>query len=126
MLNPKYCAGMHCFFGAGAVLDDSFGYSYMRVLYSRKLLSTDRFLVIASDGVFEFLTNQMVAELIAQQSDDPQQSCKIISQQAYNLWLQYEVRTDDITIIIIKLQGNFHRSVATACLRSNAIFTRKL
>ena len=49
----------------------------------------------------------MVADLIAQHVDDPLQACKTIGSQAYDLWLQYEVRTDDISIIIIKLDGLF-------------------
>jgi hypothetical protein len=64
----------------------------------------DRYVVIASDGVFEFLTNQMVADMIAQRAD-PLEACRAIVAQAYELWLQYEVRTDDISIIAIYIQG---------------------
>lgn len=60
----------------------------------------DRFLVIASDGVFEFLTNQSVADMVAKYPD-PLEACKKVVQESYDLWLQYEVRTDDITIICI-------------------------
>ena len=35
----------------------------------REINSDDKYLIIASDGVFEFLTNQMVADLIAPHSD---------------------------------------------------------
>lgn len=59
-----------------------------------------RFLVIASDGVFEFLTNQSVADMVAKY-EDPLEACKKVVQESYDLWLQYEVRTDDITIICI-------------------------
>ena len=39
-------------------------------------------------------------------------ACKAVVAEAYRLWLQYEVRTDDITIIICKLsiQGSMHQS----------------
>jgi hypothetical protein len=60
--------------------------------------------VIASDGVFEFLTNQMVADMIAQRPD-PLDACRAVVAQSYELWLQYEVRTDDITIIAIYIQS---------------------
>lgn len=56
--------------------------------------------MIASDGVFEFLTNQSVADMVARY-DDPLDACKKVVQEAYDLWLQYEVRTDDITIICV-------------------------
>lgn len=61
-----------------------------------------RFIVIASDGVFEFLTNQSVADMVARY-EDPLDACKKVVQEAYDLWLQYEVRTDDITIICISI-----------------------
>lgn len=64
------------------------------------IICLDRFVVIASDGVFEFLTNQSVADMVARY-DDPLDACKKVVQEAYDLWLQYEVRTDDITIICI-------------------------
>lgn len=66
----------------------------------REINVNDRFVVIASDGVFEFLTNQMVADIVARFAD-PLEACKSIVNAAYNMWLQYEVRTDDITIIAI-------------------------
>lgn len=56
--------------------------------------------MIASDGVFEFLTNQSVADMVAKYPD-PLEACKEVVQESYDLWLQYEVRTDDITIICI-------------------------
>lgn len=71
----------------------------------RDLQPNDRYVVIASDGVFEFLTNQMVADMIAQRSD-PLEACRAIVAQSYELWLQYEVRTDDITVIAMYLEGN--------------------
>lgn len=66
----------------------------------RELEAGDKFIIIASDGVFEFLTNQMVADECAHHSD-PLVACKAVVAQAYHLWLQYEVRTDDITMIAI-------------------------
>ena len=71
---------------------------------NRDLGPEDLYVVIASDGVFEFLTNQMVAEIIASK-DDPLDACKAVVAQSYDLWLQYEVRTDDITIIVLEVEG---------------------
>ena len=69
---------------------------------NRDLEPDDKFVIIASDGVFEFLTNQMVADECALHSD-PLAACKAVVAQAYHLWLQYEVRTDDITMIALYL-----------------------
>lgn len=78
------------------------------VLYCRTITSKDKYVIIASDGVFEFLTNQMVADEIARHTD-PLVACQAVVSAAYNLWLQYEVRTDDITIIAIYID-EVHRS----------------
>ena len=69
-------------------------------MIERIIQPNDCFGVIASDGVFEFLTNQMVADLIFSNSDI-NKGCREVVEQAYELWLQYEVRTDDITIIAL-------------------------
>jgi len=83
-------------------------------ILDRELFESDRYIIIASDGVFEFLTNQMVADLAAMHKE-PLAACKAIVDSAYNLWLQYEVRTDDISVIILSLddfaaQGRMSRA----------------
>ncbi|OQR95323.1 cGMP-dependent protein kinase [Thraustotheca clavata] len=62
----------------------------------------DKFLVIASDGVFEFLTSQAVVNIVKLYKD-PLEACRAVVEEAYNRWLQFEVRTDDITCICIFL-----------------------
>ena len=37
--------------------------------------------------------------------DDPQEAAIAVVVEAYRLWLQYEVRTDDITIIVACVDG---------------------
>ncbi|XP_027357548.1 protein phosphatase 2C and cyclic nucleotide-binding/kinase domain-containing protein isoform X3 [Abrus precatorius] len=58
------------------------------------------FFVLASDGVFEFLSSQKVVEMVAK-FKDPRDACAAIVAESYRLWLQYETRTDDITVIIV-------------------------
>lgn len=70
----------------------------------------DKYIVLASDGVFEFLTNQMVADIIVRY-DDPLEACKQVVSTAYNMWLQYEVRTDDITIVCFFIDNMRRNSV---------------
>eukprot|EP00899_Mesostigma_viride_P026827 jgi/Mesvir1/7329/Mv19140-RA.2 len=57
------------------------------------------FFVLASDGVFEFLTSQLVVEMVARFSD-PFSACAHLVAESYRQWLQYETRTDDITVIV--------------------------
>ncbi len=68
--------------------------------------ATDRLVVLASDGVFEFLTNQQVIDLIAEYPGEPLTACRKVVSEAYQAWLQYEMRTDDITIIIIEVDAD--------------------
>ena len=51
----------------------------------------DQFVVLASDGVWEFLTNQAVADMISEFSD-PLDACRAVAAESYRLWLQYEQR----------------------------------
>jgi serine/threonine protein phosphatase PrpC/CRP-like cAMP-binding protein len=88
----------------GDVIAEELGVFAEPEVIRRRLQPSDRFVVVASDGVFEFLTNQSVADMIARYKD-PLEACKKVVQEAYDLWLQYEVRTDDITIIAMYLDG---------------------
>lgn len=60
------------------------------------IAANDKYIIIASDGVFEFLTNQMTADMISSH-DDLLSVCRAVVETSYGLWLQYEYRTDDIT-----------------------------
>ncbi|XP_037493053.1 protein phosphatase 2C and cyclic nucleotide-binding/kinase domain-containing protein isoform X3 [Jatropha curcas] len=62
------------------------------------------FFVLASDGVFEFLSSQSVVEMVAKYKD-PRDACAAIVAESYRLWLQYETRTDDITVIVVHIDG---------------------
>lgn len=70
----------------------------------KELNRDDQFIVIASDGVFEFLTSQNVVDMV-KEYNNPLDACRSVVEEAYNRWLQYEVRTDDITMICIFLKG---------------------
>lgn len=69
-------------------------------MLTREICPEDKILVLASDGVYEFLTNQSVIDICAK-FGDPLEACRAVVAEAYELWLQYELRTDDITIICI-------------------------
>eukprot|EP00595_Chromulina_sp_UTEXLB2642_P002121 CAMPEP_0196764854 /NCGR_PEP_ID=MMETSP1095-20130614/7024_1 /TAXON_ID=96789 ORGANISM="Chromulina nebulosa, Strain UTEXLB2642" /NCGR_SAMPLE_ID=MMETSP1095 /ASSEMBLY_ACC=CAM_ASM_000446 /LENGTH=898 /DNA_ID=CAMNT_0042121517 /DNA_START=677 /DNA_END=3370 /DNA_ORIENTATION=+ len=84
----------------GDMYAEELGVSAEPEIYVRDLNKNDRYIIIASDGVFEFLTNQMVMDM-TMRYNDPLEACKAIVNSAYNMWLQYEVRTDDISIIAI-------------------------
>ncbi|CAL5058821.1 unnamed protein product [Urochloa decumbens] len=68
------------------------------------LNSKNPFFVLASDGVFEFLSSQTVVDMISKYKD-PRDACAEIVAESYRLWLQYETCTDDITIIVVHING---------------------
>lgn len=71
-------------------------------LLTRELTSKDKVLVLATDGIFEFLTNQKVLDICTEHLD-PLDACKEILTVSYEEWLEYETRVDDMTIIVIYL-----------------------
>ena len=73
----------------------------------RTLSKNDRFLVLASDGVWEFMSNQDVVDLVASDEarGDPQRASVLLCVEAYRRWLLNETRTDDITAAILWFDG---------------------
>lgn len=80
-------------------------------MVTRAVTPHDRIIVLASDGVFEFLTNQSVIDICAKFSD-PLEACRAVVAESYELWLQYELRTDDITMICIFVDSVDTKSLA--------------
>lgn len=68
-----------------------------------QLQPNHKFFIIASDGVFEFLSSQIVAEMVAGYPDS-RDACSFIAGESYKMWLENENRTDDITIIIVHIK----------------------
>ncbi|CAD8179723.1 unnamed protein product [Paramecium pentaurelia] len=69
----------------------------------------DLFIVLGSDGIWEFLDNQTIAELVYPfyQKDDPQGACQKIIQEAVAAWKAHSQGIDDITAIVIFFQYEF-------------------
>lgn len=65
-----------------------------------ELTPKDKFAVIASDGVFEFITSQHVVDMINKHTNKVEAAKQVVAE-AYRLWLTYDDRTDDISIIIL-------------------------
>ena len=60
--------------------------------------------VVGSDGIFDFITNEDVAEIVDENSD-PADACRALVGMSYQRWSEHEERTDDITIVV----GNIRR-----------------
>lgn len=88
-------------------------------MVTRELTPEDKILVLASDGVFEFLTNQSVLDICAKFSD-PLAACRAVVAESYELWLQYELRTDDITMICIFIDSVETKSLAGSFISASS------
>jgi len=88
----------------GDTAGEHVGVSAEPEILTKRVTKGDEILVIASDGVFEFLTNQRVIEICAE-SKDPLEACDKLLAASYERWLEYELRTDDITCIVLFMKN---------------------
>lgn len=66
----------------------------------------DDIIVLASDGVFEFLTNQSVIDICVQCKDDgPLKACEEVICRSQEYWKTYESHVDDMTCIVIFIES---------------------
>ncbi|KAF8392498.1 hypothetical protein HHK36_022840 [Tetracentron sinense] len=70
-----------------------------------RLTPNHPFFVVASDGVFDFLSSQDVVDMVARYTD-PRDACAAIAKESTRKWLEHQIqtRTDDITIIIVHIK----------------------
>ena len=68
-----------------------------------KIDSDTKFIVVASDGVWEFLDNQKVADIVMPfyKNNDPDGACKALIKESTDWWNQEDVVVDDITAIVV-------------------------
>ena len=88
----------------GDTIAEDIGVNAEPEMLTKKVTKGDEILVIASDGVFEFLTNQRMIDICAA-CDDPLAACTQLLEASYEQWLNYELRTDDITCIVLFMQS---------------------
>jgi len=86
----------------GDSLAESIGVFAEPELNVKKIADKDKIVVIASDGVFEFIPSQAIIEMCAKY-DNPLDACEHVVSTAYTEWLKRETRTDDITMICVFL-----------------------
>ena len=62
-----------------------------------------KFIVIATDGIWEFLDNKKVVDMISPfyEKNDPDGACKELIKESTKLWKDEEIIVDDIAIIVI-------------------------
>ena len=62
-----------------------------------------KFIILASDGVWEFLDNKMVRDIVMPfyNKNDPDGACHALIDESTKWWLNEDVVVDDITVIAI-------------------------
>ena len=67
-----------------------------------KLTDSDKALVIASDGVWEYMSNKTVTSLIIDsiKTGSPQSGCDKIVSESVKYWKKKDSAIDDITVIL--------------------------
>ena len=68
-----------------------------------KRTKTDQFIVAASDGIWEFLSNEDVVDIVSKNNIDPKKASRILCKEATNKWQKEEEVIDDITCVIVNL-----------------------
>ena len=85
----------------GDKLSEPLGVYAVPELTTHQLTKEDDYIVVASDGIWEFITNQQCLDIITA-AETLEEGCEKIVNEAYRLWITNEVRTDDITAIIVQ------------------------
>jgi len=73
-------------------------------IITRTVTQDDEYLVIASNGLFKFLSNDQVIDICTKTSS-PADACEELTQAAYDQWLVHEEKTEDITVIVCFLSS---------------------
>ena len=68
-----------------------------------KIDKDTKFIVIASDGVWEFLDNKAVTDIVMPfyKKDDPDGACKALIKESTEWWNKEDIVVDDITVIVV-------------------------
>ncbi|CEM13721.1 unnamed protein product [Vitrella brassicaformis CCMP3155] len=71
------------------------------------LTSEDKFIVLASDGVWEFIDNEEVVKIVSPFHDkqDPQAACDALVKESNQRWRAEEEVIDDTTVIVVFLNA---------------------
>lgn len=93
----------------GDEVAESVGVIYNPDIITKEMNGNDRYFVIASDGVWEFLDNSRVMEIINPfyLQDDPEGACNAIISESTQWWEKEDIVIDDITVIVVFLRNNY-------------------
>ena len=76
---------------------------FVAEIFQYDLCEDDKFMVLASDGVWEFLRNDEVVDLVVPfwHKNDLRGACNVLIKQSVAAWEREEDSIDDITCIVV-------------------------
>ena len=90
----------------GDAISHDIGVSSDPDIQSVDLVQGDQFILLCSDGVWEFITSQEAVNLVNKCEGDPKKASEKLSALAWMRWKQHSsIIVDDITIIVVYLQN---------------------
>lgn len=90
----------------GDALAHRVGVSSAPEVRTHKLQPEDRFLILASDGIWEFITNEE-AVMIAASCNSPEEAAGKLVSEAHARWVEEEDGiVDDITVVVVAFSHN--------------------
>ena len=87
----------------GDLVASSLGVIPQPIFREEKIDSDCLFMIVASDGVWEFLENEKVAELVMPyyKKNDPEGACKCLIKESTAWWNKEDIVVDDITAVAV-------------------------
>ena len=105
-MSDRPTPGLNMSRSLGDVLAHRIGVSSEAEAVTRELDHRDKFIVLGSDGLTEFMSFEEIMTLILRNSNDLQNACDEAVSEARKRWIVHEEGTiDDISIIVIKLNA---------------------
>jgi serine/threonine protein phosphatase PrpC len=100
---PVWAPGLAMSRALGDKMAHSIGVISKPDLVSRDITVEDEFIIIATDGVWEFISSEEAVALVTKQKD-PKESCQALVDLAYQRWIEEEEGiVDDISCVVIFL-----------------------
>jgi serine/threonine protein phosphatase PrpC len=89
----------------GDKISREIGLTAVPEIIEKKLTINDRFIIIASDGLWEFISSREAVEIVSKYWQQGQSDicCEKLLKESVNRWNNNSVSVDDITIIVIFL-----------------------
>jgi len=102
----------------GDMLAERIGVSATPEVMELQLGSDDRFIALASNGVCEMLSSQGIVDIVSR-CFTPLDACNQVIAEAKRLWLAHDVRTADLTMVVVFMNGLESLNSAKVDLRAS-------